>query len=235
VHAGRVGDERAETYLRLLAEAELRRAGEQIRRVDAATGTEARSRPGMALFATTERAQWKVVRTARILVAAGVLDQECLDSVTSVFSAAIQVRSRLMLNWYRRRGVLHRTIFAPVVSQPPPRPANPAIRVTPIGLTLEVASDRAPSTLQLMSLVATGTEALITVVMRMHWPRTGQARTWRSPDPDRITCRTTSSGPWTTRGLATRRGSRSARARRLPGGALSSFHPCRRATSGGLT
>ena len=49
------------------------------------------------------------------------------------------------------------------------------MRVTPIGLTLEVAGDRAPSTLHLMSLVATGTEALITVVMRMHWPPDGSS------------------------------------------------------------
>ena len=109
-------------------------------------GIEARSREGMSLFGATERAQWKVLRTTRILVAAGVLDQECLDGVTSVLSAAIQVRSRLMLNWYRRQGVLHRTIFGPM-------------RVTPIGLTLEVASDRAPSTLHLMSLVAAGPAA----------------------------------------------------------------------------
>jgi hypothetical protein len=68
-----VGDERAETYLRLLAEAELRRVGEQIRRVDAVAGIGARSREGMSLFGSTELAQWKVVRTARILVAAGVL------------------------------------------------------------------------------------------------------------------------------------------------------------------
>jgi hypothetical protein len=175
-----VGDERAETYLRLLAEAELRRVGEQIRRIDAMAGIEARSREGMSLFGATERAQWKVLRTARILVAAGVLDQECLDGVTSVLSAAIQVRSRLMLNWYRSQGVLHRTIFRPVVLQPPsPRPAGPAMRVTPIGLTLEVASDRAPSTLHLTSLVVTGTEALITVVMRMHWPPDGS-----SSDPE---------------------------------------------------
>ena len=60
-----MGDERAETYLRLLAEAELRRVGEQVRRVDAMAGIEARSREGMSLFGATERAQWKVVRTAR--------------------------------------------------------------------------------------------------------------------------------------------------------------------------
>ena len=80
-----------------------------------------------------------------------------------------------MLNWYRRRGVLHRTILGPVAFQAPPRPADPAMRVTPIGLTLEVASDRAPAALHLMSLVATGTEALITVVMRMRWPADGSS------------------------------------------------------------
>jgi len=34
VQAWKVGHERAETYLRLLAEAELRRAGDQLRRLD---------------------------------------------------------------------------------------------------------------------------------------------------------------------------------------------------------
>jgi hypothetical protein len=71
VHAWRVGDDRAETYLRELAEAELRRMGEQLRRLDAAAGTDVRSDPGMSLFVTAEGAQWKVGRTARILVAAG--------------------------------------------------------------------------------------------------------------------------------------------------------------------
>jgi hypothetical protein len=170
-----VGDDRAENYLRVLAEAELRRVGDQLRRLDAAAGADARSRPDMSLFATTEGAQWKVARTARILVAAGVLDQECLAGVTDVFSAAIQVRSRLLLNWYRRRGVLHRTIFGPTVLQPPPRPASPAMWVTPIGRAVKMSGDRAPSTLHLMSLVATGTEALITVVMRMHWPPDGSS------------------------------------------------------------
>ena len=70
-----MGDERAETYLRLLAEAEavLRQAGDRLRALDAAAGTDVWSDPGMAPFATTESAQWKVGRAARILVAAGVL------------------------------------------------------------------------------------------------------------------------------------------------------------------
>jgi hypothetical protein len=39
VQAWRVGDERAETYMRLLAETELRRAADQLRGLDAAAGT----------------------------------------------------------------------------------------------------------------------------------------------------------------------------------------------------
>ena len=104
-----------------------------------------------------------------------MLDQEALDSATGHFFDAIQARSRLLLNWYRSRGVLHRTIFAPAVVQSPPRPADPDMRVTPIGLTLDVAGEHAPSTVHLMSLVATATEALITVVMRMHWPADGSS------------------------------------------------------------
>ena len=80
-------------------------------------------------------------------------------------------RGGLRLNWDRRQGLMHRAIFTPMVlPPPPPRPVSPALRVTPIGRALEVASDRTPSTLHLMSLVATDTEALITVVMRMHRP-----------------------------------------------------------------
>ena len=71
-----MGNERAETYLRVLAESELRRVGARLRLLDAAAGTDVRSGPDSSLFVTAERAQWKVVRTARILLAAGLLDQE---------------------------------------------------------------------------------------------------------------------------------------------------------------
>ena len=112
--------------------------------------------------------------------------------------------------------MLHRTMFAPPAGPAlPSRPASWAMRVTPIGRALRVASGRAPSALHLMSLVRIGTEAVITVVMRMHWPPDGRARIWRSPGPDRIICRTTSSGRWMTRGPATRSGSRAVRAGRL--------------------
>ena len=174
MQAWRVGDERAETYLRLLAEAVLRRAGDRLRALDAAAGTDAWSDPGMAPFATAEGAQWKVGRAGRILVVAGALDEGFLDRFAADLYTAINARSRFVLSWHRRRGMLHRTLFPPPSRQPlPSRPADRAMRVTPLGRALRVASGRAPWALHLMSLVRTRTEAVITVVMRMHWPPDG--------------------------------------------------------------
>lgn len=168
-----MGDERAETYLGRLAEAELRRAGDQLRRLDTAaedTGAD----PGMTPFAISGPATWKVLRAGMILVAAGVLDRDYLDDLGADFDAAISVRSRLLLNWDRRRRMLHRTIFQPPVPQPY-RGARHAMRVTPAGRALRGGSDRAPWTLHLMSLMRTQTEAVITVAMRMHWPPDGSS------------------------------------------------------------
>ena len=166
VQAWRVGDERAETYLRLLAEVELRRAGDQLRGLDAAAGTGEWSDPGMAPFAAAESAQWRVVRAGRILAAADALDRDFLDCFAGELSSAITVRSRIELSWYRSQGVL-RTMFAPPGSRAlPSGRVSWAIRVTPIGRTLRVASGRAPSALHFMSLVRTGGGAVITVVMR---------------------------------------------------------------------
>ena len=178
VQAWRVGDERAETYLRLLAEAVLRQAGDRLRALDVAAGTDIWSDPGMAPFATSESATWKVGRAARILVAAGVLDEDVLAGFGSDLHGAIHARSRLILNWDRGRGKLGHTMFAPSSRPPASGAASEAMRVTPIGRTLRVASDRAPSALHLMSLVRTQTEAVITVVMRMHRPPPGAGTGW---------------------------------------------------------
>ena len=168
-----VGEERAEAYLRLLAEAELRRAGDQLRDLDAAAGTDGSSGPGMP-FVIAERALWKVIRAGRILVAAGALDRDYLTGFADDLHAAIKARSRLLLDHDRGRGMLHRTMFAPP-GRPPPRsrPFSGAMRVTPIGRAVRVASGQPPAVLHLMSLVRIGTEAVITVVMRMHWPPGG--------------------------------------------------------------
>jgi len=187
VQAWRVGDERAETYLGLLAEVELRRAGDRLRGLDAAAGTDVRSDPGMAPFAAAEGALWKVIRAGRILVLAGALDRDFLGRFATDLHGTIHVRSRLLLNWDRRRGVLHRTMFFGP-SSPPPLPsclASRAMRVAPIGRALRVASDGAPAALHLMSLVRTETEAVITVVTRVYWPpgrpRPGREIIWAGP------------------------------------------------------
>ena len=175
VHPWKVGNERAETYLRLLAEVELRRAGDQLRGLDAAGDADVWRDPRIAASAEADSALWTVIRAGQILVAAGALDQEYLDGIADDLQTAITARSRLP-NWNRRtRGPYHAMVGPSGSLPPPPGPAGPAMRVTPIGRTLRVASDRAPSALHLMSLVRTETEAVITVVMRMSWPPDGSS------------------------------------------------------------
>jgi hypothetical protein len=165
-----VGSERAETYLRLLAEVQLRQAGDRLRALDAGPGMSDRPDPGMAPFTTAEGTHWRVARAGRILEFAGVLDRDDLVRIGADLYLAIKVRSRIMLNWDRRRGVLHRTMLsAPDAPVPLVRPVQ-AMRVTPIGRALRVTSDHARLALHLLSLVRTETEAMITVVMRIHWP-----------------------------------------------------------------
>jgi hypothetical protein len=171
-----VSNERAETYLRLLAEAELRRVSGQLRALDARTAAGLSPEPGMDPFVTQSIAQWKVLRTGRILVAAGALDREFVDRVSADLHVAIRIRSRVMLDWDRKRGMLHPTLLAAPSRPPlPPGPADRVLSVTPIGRTLRVASGRAPSALHFLSLVRTGTEAVFTVVMHMHWPPDGSS------------------------------------------------------------
>jgi len=127
-------------------------------------------------FVIQSIAQWKVLRTGRILVAAGALDREFVDRLSADLHVAIRVRSRVMLDWDRKRGMLHPTLLA--APSHPPLPSGPADRVlnvTPIGRTLRVASDRAPSALHFLSLVRTGTEAVLTAAMRMRWPPDGSS------------------------------------------------------------
>jgi len=170
-----VGDERAETYLRLRAEAELRQVSAELQRADAAADTAAgaaQADPSTIPFGPAEMAYWKVLRAGRILVAAGVLDQDYLDHVAADLNVAIKVRSRLLLDWDRRRGVVYRGSY---VRPDPSPPDAQAMQVVPLGRVLRVAGDRVPWTLHLMSLVRTPTQAVITVAMRMHWPPGGSS------------------------------------------------------------
>jgi hypothetical protein len=166
-----VGKERAETYLRMLAEAGLRRAGEQLRDLDAAANTDGWSAPGVE-HATTERALRKFVQAGRILVAAGVLDHDDVTGIAEGLHAAITVRSRLLLNREHRRGNLFAVMFPGFRgAASPSRPVSQAMWVTPIGRALRVDTGRAASVLHLISLVRTDTPlAVITVAMRMPEP-----------------------------------------------------------------
>lgn len=167
-----MGDERAEVYLRLLGEVELRRAGDQLRGLDAAGGP---SYPGMTPFAVADSALWKVGRAGRILAAVGAVDEDFLERLASELHAAMTARSRGLLETNRGGG--GHTVFASsgCYGQVTPGRAGREVLVTPVGRALRVADDRAPATLHLMSLVRTGTEALVTVVMRMHWPPDGSS------------------------------------------------------------
>jgi hypothetical protein len=171
-----VGDERAEAYLRRLGEVELRRAGDQLRGLDAADDP---SYPGVTPFAVAEGALWKVGRAGRILAAVGAVDQDFLVGLAAELHAAMTARSRALLETDRLSGRLD-TMFASNdavgrVSSGRAGGAGRAIVVTPVARALRVADDRAPATLHLMSIVRTGTEAVVTVVMRMHWPPDGSS------------------------------------------------------------
>jgi hypothetical protein len=178
-----VGNERAETYLRLLAEVELRRAGDQLRGLDAAGDADQWPHPRMAASTVAESALWTVIRAGQILVAADAIDQEYLGGVAADLLTAITARSRLPNGDRRAGGPYHTLVGSSAGLRPPSGPAglppsgsaDPAMRVTPIGRTLRVASDRAPSALHLMSLVRTQNEAAIIVVMRMSWPPDGSS------------------------------------------------------------
>jgi hypothetical protein len=185
-----VSDERAETYLRLRAEVELRQAADRLRGLDAAVRPDDRADPGMAPFGTAEGAQWKVIRAGRILVAAGALEEDLLNRFSTDLQGAIQARSRILLNWDRRRGVVYHNsyIATPSSPAPPSGPCDRAMRVVPLGRALRVPSDRGPSVrargpsvLHLMSLVRTGTEAVITAALRMPWSQDRAVRELVSP------------------------------------------------------
>lgn len=164
-----MGDERAEAYLRSVAESALRRAGDELRRIDAEAD------PGMDPFGAASRAQWKVLKTGRILAAANALDQDFLDRFAADFHVAVYVRSRFLLNWDRSRGMLSRSLAEPPGPPRPPPPAPVPMTVTPIGRTLPVISDRAPSVLHFLAAVRTPAEAALTVAMSMHLPADGSS------------------------------------------------------------
>jgi hypothetical protein len=78
VQAWTVGDERAEAYLRPLGEGRLRRAGDRLRDLDAASGEDDLFRPGRTSARIAEDALRKVRRAGRILATVGAVDEDFL-------------------------------------------------------------------------------------------------------------------------------------------------------------
>ncbi|MBV9093341.1 MAG: hypothetical protein JO132_05625 [Streptosporangiaceae bacterium] len=170
--------EGAETYLRLLAEAELRRAAHA---ADGWEGPAGHGEPGTGTVAA-EIALWRIRRAGRILAAAGALDEESAERAADDLRAALTVRSRGLLSRSLARRpaappwmLLASGGAAPRRRAPTARHAGVSMRAVPVGRTLQVADGRAPSALHFMSLVRTAAEAVITVVMRMHWPADGSS------------------------------------------------------------
>lgn len=147
-----MGEDRAETYLRLTAEARLRRAGRSVRDVRS----------------SVEQVSW----AGEVLVAAGVLAEDQVRRIAAEHHAALSVRagteltSRLSLAIWQLDDGWRRAA---------PPPAAQQMRVTPVGATFRVTGGRAPADLYLMTLVSTPADAVITVAMRMRWPPDGSS------------------------------------------------------------
>ena len=157
-----MGDERAETYLRLLAETHLR----------------VLLRPPLRPEDIGSSELWEVTRAGRILVAAGLLDDDLVDDLTADIAAALTVRSRALLA--RQDAALRRLQTwrrAPTWRGSAAGPGGAAgwQRLTPVRQTLRVRSDRAPFDLHLLTLVRARSETAIITAIRMHWPEDGSS------------------------------------------------------------
>ena len=150
-----MGDQRAETYLRLLAETQLRLAVTPLWQMDHGRGVLA-----------------NISSAADILVAAGLLDEEFTDALVSDVETALTVRSRA----FRERYGMTRRISS--IRQRAPRPRSGAgqpPRIIPVGQKFSVPNDRAPSDVHLLTLVRGASETMIITVIRMHWPQDGSS------------------------------------------------------------
>jgi hypothetical protein len=153
--------ERAETYLRRLAETEFRRA---------LAGADL-TNPAIARI--VQQVGW----AGEILVAADVLTDEAVNRTVAELEAALIARSSLDPHGMARRlsWILGRLASDPTGPSPPYQRTAQPIRVTPVGRTLGIVNDRAPSDLHLMTLAHTPSSVAITVAMRMRWPPDGSS------------------------------------------------------------
>lgn len=151
-----MGDERAETYLRLLAETQLRLG---------VTPWQQQIDHGRSVLGELSSA-------GNILVAAGLIDEGFTDGLVTDVETALTARSRAFRERYgRRRWIFSTPQRAP---RPPSRVAGPP-RITAVGQKFSVPSDRAPSDVHLLTLVRGASETAIIAVIRMHWPEDGSS------------------------------------------------------------
>jgi hypothetical protein len=161
-----VGDERAETYLELRAEAELRR------RVRSAAG-------GLVSAADVTASVMDIRWAGEVLRDAGVLAHGTALRIAAKLEMALAVRARsdrrrlaLRLDWaFSAQGDESLTQASQRRYHGPAWP----MRVVALGRKLPIHDERAPCDLYLMTLVSTQSEAVVTVAQRMHWPADGSS------------------------------------------------------------
>jgi len=156
-----VDDERAETYLRLRAERCMR----------------VLLRPPFRPEDIRWPELWEVTRAGRILIAAGLLDDEFVDGLGADIATALSARSPKLL---ARHGPASRMFQHRYRTPAPPGGAAGPMRLTPVRQTLSVRSDRAPFDrapfdLHLLTLVRARSETAIITAIRMYWPEDGSS------------------------------------------------------------
>jgi hypothetical protein len=150
-----VGDERAQTYLRLLAEQQARSS----------------PRSGPDIARSVEQVRW----AGEILACAGVLEETDVDRIAGELTAALLIRSDL--EWSRSARRVGWALEA--AGRPPDTDrwwwwgAATPMGITPIGRRIRVAHERVLIELHLMNLVCAPGGMMITAAMRVRWPSDG--------------------------------------------------------------
>ena len=161
-----MGDERAETYLKLRAEAELRR------RLRSATD-------GLVSAADVTASTMDIRWAGEVLRDAGVLAHGTALRIAAELEIALAVRARSDPRWPARRldwAFRERGQDSPTqAAQRGHHGRAGPMRVVALGRTLPIHDERAPCDLYLMTLVSTPSEAVVTVAQRMHWPADGSS------------------------------------------------------------
>jgi hypothetical protein len=149
-----VGDERAQTYLRLLAERQARSS----------------PRSGPDIARSVEQVHW----AGEILACAGVLEESDVDRIAGELAAALWIRSDL-----ERSRSARRVGWALEAARRPPDTgrwwwgAATPMGITPVGRRIRVEHERVLIELHLMNLVCAPGGMVIAAAMRVRWPSDG--------------------------------------------------------------